>query len=671
MESKLGRLVLVVIGVVLMITFLLPAGMQQMAGNQGEIGTVDGQAVERDDLARASALIEYASNIRINGIPVPVTALATPDLQRIAQLAPLLDPQQTQQLQAEAVTTAATRLSRLRDDPLTLYLLLREAEELGGVPLADVEEVIKRDGVVTLPAQDGSGEPQQVQFSRIAGSDLRLNYLAAAKAAYDLALASRRHGDVVKLSRPFAEQRVAASEQRVSLRAKAFAFDDYVATVSEPSPEEVEAHFEEYRDVPAGLASAANPFGFGYQQPDRVGLQYLIVPRVAARASVIGDLSGETIASRELALFRYYKENRQAFPAPTTRPATQPATRPVDTLSPLLSEETRAVSDFLAAQSAGYADAGRDEDAAAWQDFVAVHDDVVNSLVSSRTRDLLDSAAGKLRAKLASTGTGPDLETIAAEVAQETDVEPTVVDLGGQELPLAALADPGLSGPIAEAGIGNATFVQYVGAFTLPLLDEAQQNEAASSNQSLDVNRPGPVLVNRNGDRFIFRLTSANKAAPAEDVNAVSERLLTDLRRKAAFERAADEASAAVEAGLDEAASTEPFLPSQSLSEADAAALDLPTPLSAAARRALAAEVVRVLSLEEQAGVLRLPTAGIAIAAEVVSVEPSYASSVEMAQLIAATRDRAANAASRSRAMIEDYFDPARVAARTGFEPRQ
>ncbi|MEM7807006.1 MAG: hypothetical protein AAF561_02730, partial [Planctomycetota bacterium] len=518
--------------------------------------------------------------------------------------------------------------------------------------------------------QDGTGTPQQVQFSRIAGADLRLTYLRAAKAAYDIALASRRHGDVVKLSRPFAERNVAAEQQEVTFRATPVAYDEFVATQPDPSAEAIEAHFATFRDEVPGLVSANNPFGFGYRQPDRVALTYIMVPRVNARQKVLGELSAQTIAARELEFFRYFKGNRAFFPPPTTQPSTRPTTRPTDAMSPLLKEESPGVAEFLDKQAAGYVEAGRSEDADEWNAFVAVHDDVVEQLVAERTRSLLENAAAKVRSRLVSAGQEPDLQNVADQVEREVGVASTVPDLSDDLLAISDLAQPGLVGPIAEARIGNAIFAQYVAAFTLPLLEGARQEEAASSNQAIDVNRPAPIIANRNGDRFVFRLTAAERAAPAENVNDAADEVIADLKRMSAMEQAESQAAEVLAAGLGDAAVVGPLTLSQGLNEDLADSLGLPE-LDAAARRDLAVGLVRLMSQEEQRGTIALPTIGVAVAAELDAVEPLYTDSAQQSGLIANARERTANAAARNAALIEDYFDPESVAARTGFEPRR
>jgi hypothetical protein len=52
---------------------------------------------------------------------------------------------------------------------------------------------------------------------------------------------------------------------------------DFVAGQSEPTPEELAEHFEQYKKFPPGRIDDRNPYGFGYEQPARIAVEYLIL----------------------------------------------------------------------------------------------------------------------------------------------------------------------------------------------------------------------------------------------------------------------------------------------------------------------------------------------------------------------------------------------------------
>ena len=53
MQGRLGKIVLVVLGVILMLMFILPAGIQNTASRSVAMGTIDGEDVSPDDVGRA------------------------------------------------------------------------------------------------------------------------------------------------------------------------------------------------------------------------------------------------------------------------------------------------------------------------------------------------------------------------------------------------------------------------------------------------------------------------------------------------------------------------------------------------------------------------------------------------------------------------------------------
>ena len=52
---------------------------------------------------------------------------------------------------------------------------------------------------------------------------------------------------------------------------------DFVAGQDEPAPEELAEHFERYKKYPPGRIDDRNPYGFGYEQPARIAVEYLIL----------------------------------------------------------------------------------------------------------------------------------------------------------------------------------------------------------------------------------------------------------------------------------------------------------------------------------------------------------------------------------------------------------
>ena len=701
MESKTGKIVAAVIMTVLMLVFLLPPAMQGMAGQaaRGDIGSVAGEGISRDDLTAAEIAFGTATGITVNGLPLPVLVLAEPEMRQLSQLAAMLGPEQSgqlAQLQNQILSRANDRVEELSDDGLRLYLLLREAQAIGGVSRDDAATLLAGGNAqVRLP------DDRVVPFSALAGDEARERYITAAQAALDIASASRRYASAVKVSRPVAAREVAAGRQRVTLDVVPVAFDDFVAQVDEPGDADVQKQFDSYRDVAAGAVSSENPFGFGYQRPDRVKVDYLSFDGNAARETAVDGLLEQGVAERGLELYRAFTANRAQFAAstrPASRPATRPTTQPAGGLEALLAEENDEVAAFLDEQAATL----EGDDLATWQAFSNAHDDVVRAMVAQRTNDLLgrslQRATSILSADFASrraaldagdvpnpsrVGVAADadgyLQAVAAAVGDEAGLRPETYSTGGDFVPVAGLADPGVAGPIATARAGNGTFAQLVGALTLPLLDEAATEQAEQSGNAIELYRPGPPLPDAAGNVYIFRVTAAEPAAAPEQLDAeLRDQVANDLRRQAAYDlalaKARELAAGSGLAGADGATVVGPFLPAQGPTN-----LPETGPLStldAVARASLGRGALNLIASRSEgeasaSGVIEIPTAGLALAAALREVQPLYTSSAELERLIAGAREDVGTRLTPSEAMLDDYFSSDSVLRRTGFEPAE
>ncbi len=691
MESKTGKIALAVFGSVLMITFLLPAGMTGRGGaGGGSIGEVDGEPIGADDVRTADILFGYSKSIRVQGLPLPNQLLVQPELQRIQRQIGSLNQQQFSARYQQAMAESNRRVEAISDDKVALYLLLREAETISGVTDDDARQFLLGDGVeIALPNEGGT-----IRFSDIEGEQLQSRYIAAAKAAISMAVASRRYGDVTKVSRPLAERIVASQYQEVTVDAVAVPFDDFVATVDEPTDAELQAQFDKYKDVAPGTVTADNQAGFGYLQPAGVRLAYLQIERSAILDSVVAELVAQPVAAREQAIYAFFNENRALFASastqPATRPSTRPTTQPSQGIEALQFETSDAVADFLNSQAAEL----QGDSLATWQAFINRHDDVVlamvNTQASQQERKAVQRAESILSADYATlraAGEKPDeamsrtgvavtsagyLDAVADAVGEQTGVRPQVIDRTDPLLPLNALASPAIVGDIAGAQLQGVPFLNLIAGLTPGLYTGESREQVEKQNVTIEPMRPGPMVQNRAGDAFLFRLTDATPAAAPASMNDVQDRLLADLRRSAAFEKAKERAAALVASGdlTGDVVRIGPFVPSTGGSVA------LPTdgPLSSLDLSAQEAFANGVVSLVADASgesgfltVIELPTAGIALATRLASATSDLPSPEMLATAL--TRVRAAAVTTMDdQQVVADYFNPQSIARRTGFE---
>lgn len=76
---------------------------------------------------------------------------------------------------------------------------------------------------------------------------------------------------------------------------------DFVAAQPEPTPQELAEQFELYKKFPPGRIDDRNPYGFGYEQPPRITLEYLIMKLDDVRTLIAEPTPDETEA--------FYRQN--------------------------------------------------------------------------------------------------------------------------------------------------------------------------------------------------------------------------------------------------------------------------------------------------------------------------------------------------------------------------
>ena len=529
MQGTTGKIVLVVLGVLLMLVFILPSGLRNAGRGDPSVGTLDGASVRAGDVRAAGALLAYAaSNVQLQS------------------------PQTGQSIPLPAAIFGPAVADRMEKDPQLFYLLLTEARRDGQqTPAADVTAFLDNPNVVVLVGDAAAaGGRQPRAFKDIPGRAIRESVLAAVTAVADVAQSRARFADFYKVSRPVLDYHLALENQRVGLKTVVFDARDYLADAPEPDAAALTAQFERYKDVaPAGGDTPAgddDPFGFGYRLPARAKFQYLSLPAAAAADRVRRDLQAQDLRGRELALYRYWSDNRARFPvppgSPVTRPSSQPATRPSTepdaaaevagadepTTRPasdsILAAENPVVQDFLDQQTATV---NGTADEATWRSFLAVHDDVARTDLAERGRELRAKVVKRMRDLLTSDYRAFDTARAAAEpgdagsglavddpsyldaaadtVAEETGVRPDVASYGRDFHDREGLSSVAEVGAVALATLGNGSpgsaigFADYLLAATSPLLSDEQRSQIESTGLLLKLYQPSQTIRDFTG----------------------------------------------------------------------------------------------------------------------------------------------------------------------------
>jgi hypothetical protein len=173
----------------------------------------------------------------------------------------------------------------------------------------------------------------------------RLAVLRASPSAWTEGMVRRTVHDWLLINKCFAEAMVNCQpseteirvtyrdlKEQIDLRVMRVEADGYLKDVPEPNQAQIDAHFNLYRTRLPKQTRQVKDMGFGYRQPPRARLQYLLVR---------GDAIGRATRPHDDMLADYYNRNKAEFvkqvpdPAAATRPgqdanaSTQPTSRPM------------------------------------------------------------------------------------------------------------------------------------------------------------------------------------------------------------------------------------------------------------------------------------------------------------------------------------------------------
>jgi hypothetical protein len=348
-------------------------------------------------------------------------------------------------------------------------------------------------------------------------------------------------GDSVKVSRPLVVREMADNGQRVKLDLVHWSVEDFRRSVAAPTPEEIEKQFNELKSVAPGNPTDSNPFGFGYLVPSQVKLLYFTVPHeevVRAVRKSVSDFDWDMKA------WGYYKKHAADFPATqpdatsksaTTNASTQTAatSKPAPTTKPFAEVKEQIVNDLM-------------------RPDVDNKTEAISALLDSRMTADFEAQQKRAANAPADFGTRQYFDRIAAEVEK----------LHGVKLGVSEINEPKDVKGLAELkGIGQSfvsggemSFPQYVMRWTEPFVSSA----LARDQQVLSLDEPSKPLRDLPGNVYVFAVRDATPAHAPAGVDAVKDKLVNDLKTRAAFEEAVSAArkfrKAIVTSGLGTAA---------------------------------------------------------------------------------------------------------------------
>lgn len=515
---KYNKVILVWGGCLLMVAFLVPQSLTQCSGGSGDytLGTTDMGKVTEFDRRGAAIQLQILQRLPLAG--QMAGALAGPEdgplkwvlMSRDAQRLGLSAGPSEVDLVFNALriddTALANMANNMRTNPDTIrgavqtWLTLDRYDQLiNGNSYAPLFDRINALGMVTQYLQQGNFQAAMMTANTIEGGQ--------------------------RLSAPLIAHFIQEQGATVSGEAVLVGASRYLDRIDEPTGADIQQVFDDYKSQLPG----SEPYGFGYRTPDRVKIEYLVIPIEQAEAQVQVD---------EAEAYEFYEKNKAALPP-----------EPVSGEPPSYSAvRDRIVASLKEQKAASLAD--RMAKAALAQMFEAQRG--------------LEERSGY---KIVPEDFAPiDLQRVADDLELEYKVKPRVYNETDHWTPVSELGQlPDLSLAMMQRR-PQVTMIDYIMS--------AKEMEPASDNtlvpERLQVGLPGSPLIGVDRSRILFRLTAAEPAHDPADLDTVREQVVEDTRLLAAYRLLLDDRATwetkAEQDGLTEVASeigaTLVFIPS-------------------------------------------------------------------------------------------------------------
>lgn len=505
--QKNNKQILAFVMVLLMVAFLLPSTFQGCGGRGMHVGTINGKKLTEIELRNSYGEWEYVLN----------RVFIAPRAGDVQNMRPLLS--------AFAIGSAAQEI----DQNKAMYMLLKEeAQQMGAsVSPATLDAILAQ---VMVRHDDGRILDYESIREKNEGKILRnaVANVLSVEAAFLRAAAN------VKVSAPQRQLELAAQSQTVTLGIVPFDASNYADKITPPTKEQLQEQFNKYADVQASEnGTKENPFGFGYRFPDRLKVQYLLLPRSEIRKAVLAQKSEY---DWEVDARKYYLANLASFPS-TQPAATQPgaATQPAHVS--FEQAKDRALDAVLAPKIETLSRMVQ-------QRIILALNNDYTAFAKSQTAATSGPAPG--------TALGPAFDTFDYLTALATDVQKqfgvvlTAVNLGDQYRSAQALAQISTINE-AEAMVQGRPepFATYAFQAAEPLMPAGSKDREQAF--ALHLFQPSQAMATFDGTFAIFRITSAQPAHKPASIDEVAAQVEADVKRKLQFEAAVADAKKLLE----------------------------------------------------------------------------------------------------------------------------
>jgi len=484
----MNRWVLAIGGILLMIIFLLPSGIRRGgAGSDVVIGTIGGKKVRQSEYRQAGNELEVLGRIH----PILELTAARTAAQWMLML------HEARQLGVSASEAEAYEI--LAAFNLNHQDVQRLARRLAVPPpyvlsvLRDYAMVWRYKpliyGLAYMPLRD------------------RLQYFLSLYQMYGpqaMVAADRLLPGLIgfpRLSRPLAERMMYDQFSTVTIAALPVEAGRFAAQAPPPSSQRLQELFDQYREVLPGEGR----YGIGFQLPNRVKIEYLVIPapRLLEKSRVT-----------EAQALDYYEQHRTEFQLPAT---TQPSEQ--------------------------------------FQPYAQVRPQIVDGLRHQQAQELADRIVARVRSSMMGPDISklpqqdgyyvlpadwrpPTLREMADQIQQEFGLRPDVRIYDQDWLTAAELTNlPDISQAVLAGGRVRAPFAQYVlSAHELAPKTDDLRNVNPLVVERLQARVPSQVLIDREGNRYIFRLIEAQSQRAPQDLQEVRADVEAAARRFDAYQ---------------------------------------------------------------------------------------------------------------------------------------
>ena len=378
------------------------------------------------------------------------------------------------------------------------WLLVKEARDAGlvggpGDGRVMIEESATRSGAkpddVLMQLASSSRQQPQVVLETLAN-------LRGVERLVGLSVGNRRLSD--------ARMRDAARELLTNASCEVVVLDGATATkalpMDPPSEDRMAKLFEQGKDQLEG----AGPGGIGYKIPDRVQLEWLVVPSRDILASLASDPALGPVELR-----KEFRRDPKAFGVTDAELAPGAVPPSYEAYAPKVRDavERRLVKE-RAERIAGF----------------------VRDWNRTQMKDIpVEGGMAKLPADWKDRQ--PSMKALAAELAQRFSVAtPQVADGGGWMTPTAIEGTP---------VVGTATSSEYGRPMGIGAMARAMRAFDPESRLPIQPGVVGPVAVTPGDDVVAWRITAAEKAHPPASIDEVRAAVTRDAETQARYEKLA------------------------------------------------------------------------------------------------------------------------------------